>query len=442
MLPFHLARARGGRFDPRLVTLLALRRGGVLAAGWSAGARAALTAAALVLGEPARLLAADLRRQRHPLRRPAPGRGGAAERGRPLAAAALLGLACATKQLAWPFAPFLLAASRPARASLARPRRPALARAARGRSAVAAAVFAAVVLPVAALDFRAFWARHRRLQRRPARRRQLPAGRHARLRLRELPHLLRRGRQPARPRARSRPSTCCSIPLGLLLAARQLRERRAAGALLAGGAALLASLYFSRVVHPNYLILAATLLPVALLMRARRPRRRRGRCRCCCWRSRWRWRRARCPARLGGRGGGAASRARARAVAVAGAARRARPDARSAGPAAQRARRRPRRRVLLAAGVLRRGRARAAGAHRRGRVAVVIVPGAGRRPRRRGVGRRRAQDRWAVSSAAGPRAGPRCARRGARASAATRRRDAGIRLWQVPCASPDASPSR
>ena len=59
------------------------------------------------------------------------------------------------------------------------------------------------------------------------------------------------------------------IPVGLLLAREQLRERTAATALLAGGTALLLSLYFSRVVHPNYLILAATLLPMAVLMRAR-----------------------------------------------------------------------------------------------------------------------------------------------------------------------------
>ena len=61
------------------------------------------------------------------------------------------------------------------------------------------------------------------------------------------------------------------VPIGLLLAREQLRERTAATALLAGGTALLLSLYFSRVVHPNYLILAATLLPVAVLMGARVP---------------------------------------------------------------------------------------------------------------------------------------------------------------------------
>src|SRR6185295_11921298 len=76
---------------------------------------------------------------------------------RPLASGAALGLACATKQLAWPFAPFLLLSFAEAgslrdllrRDSLLRLRRPVLA---------AALVFAVVVLPVAALDFKAFYA--------------------------------------------------------------------------------------------------------------------------------------------------------------------------------------------------------------------------------------------------------------------------------------------
>jgi hypothetical protein len=45
-----------------------------------------------------------------------------------------------------------------------------------------------------------------------------------------------------------------------------LREGTLAAALAAGSAALLASLYFTRVVHPNYLVLAAVLLPLAFLM--------------------------------------------------------------------------------------------------------------------------------------------------------------------------------
>ena len=75
---------------------------------------------------------------------------------RRIAAGALLGLACATKQLAWPFAPSLILAASGARAlgdlrGLAPWRRMA------GPAAAAAAVFVVVVAPVAALDFNAFW---------------------------------------------------------------------------------------------------------------------------------------------------------------------------------------------------------------------------------------------------------------------------------------------
>src|SRR5439155_1153945 len=56
------------------------------------------------------------------------------------------------------------------------------------------------------------------------------------------------------------------VPLCLLLLRLVLREGTLAAALAAGSAALLASLYFSRVVHPNYLVLAAVLLPLAFLM--------------------------------------------------------------------------------------------------------------------------------------------------------------------------------
>jgi hypothetical protein len=61
------------------------------------------------------------------------------------------------------------------------------------------------------------------------------------------------------------------LPLGLWLAHRQLRARAPEVALVLGTVALVASLYFSRVVHPNYLIAAAILLPVALLSLGRDP---------------------------------------------------------------------------------------------------------------------------------------------------------------------------
>ena len=69
--------------------------------------------------------------------------------------------------------------------------------------------------------------RHRRLQRRAARGRQLPARRHAGLRLRELPDLLRPRREPAATTSRSRSSTSCSCRSGLLLVRAQLRVGRA-----------------------------------------------------------------------------------------------------------------------------------------------------------------------------------------------------------------------
>ena len=56
------------------------------------------------------------------------------------------------------------------------------------------------------------------------------------------------------------------VPLGLLLLRVVLREGTVAAALAAGSAALVASLYFTRVVHANYLVLAAVLLPLAFLM--------------------------------------------------------------------------------------------------------------------------------------------------------------------------------
>ena len=57
------------------------------------------------------------------------------------------------------------------------------------------------------------------------------------------------------------------IPLGLLLVHRQIREGGAETALVTGSVALVAAVYFSRVVHPNYLIPAAVLLPVGVLAR-------------------------------------------------------------------------------------------------------------------------------------------------------------------------------
>ena len=75
---------------------------------------------------------------------------------RPLLASAMVGLACATKQLAWPFAPFLLVSLtgvRGARELSAPQTRARLAR----LVLVCLAVWTVVVAPVALLDLRAFW---------------------------------------------------------------------------------------------------------------------------------------------------------------------------------------------------------------------------------------------------------------------------------------------
>ena len=143
----------------------------------------------------------------------------------PRLAGLLLGLACATKQLAWPFAPFLLlhlSGARQWRELLARETWRRL----RGPLAVAALVFAAIVGPVAALDPKAFYADIVVYNVGLPGRGQLPAGRHARLWLRELPHLLRPRLEPARVLSRSASSTCSWCPWGSGLVHAQLRDGR------------------------------------------------------------------------------------------------------------------------------------------------------------------------------------------------------------------------
>ena len=157
MLPFHLAgRAWFGGFDPRVVTLLFYALVIALAARFPSSVEGRLCAAGIAALNPlvywhqifgandlvfvAMVLGAVL----------------LARQSRPVACGLVLGLACATKQLAWPFAPFLLVALCGARSfrdlAGAAPWKRLL-----GPVAAAAAVFVAVVLPVAALDFGAFW---------------------------------------------------------------------------------------------------------------------------------------------------------------------------------------------------------------------------------------------------------------------------------------------
>ncbi len=268
MLPFHLAgRAWFGGFDPRVVTLLFYALVIALATRFPSSVEGRLCAAGLAALNPlvywhqifgandlvfvAMVLGAVL----------------LARQSRPVACGLVLGLACATKQLAWPFAPFLLVALCGARSfrdlAGAAPWKRLL-----GPVAAAAAVFVAVVLPVAALDFGAFW-------------RDivvynvgLPGGDN-------YPFggtpgfgfanfLLYFGRvADLRDYFPFSIFYALLVPLGVLLLRAQLRDGHPEWALATGTTALVASLYFSRVVHPNYLIPAAVVLPLAVLARRR-----------------------------------------------------------------------------------------------------------------------------------------------------------------------------
>jgi len=263
MLPFQLvSRSLLGFFDPRLVTLLFYAGVILLASRVPEGAPARLTAAGVAALNPlvywhqvfgandlvfvAMVLGAVL----------------LARRDRRVPAAALLGLACATKQLAWPYAPFMLLALCGARSW-----RDLVAGATWRRLlaplAAAAGVFLVVVLPVAALDFRAFWSDI------VAYNVGLPGDNYP---LGGTPGfgfanlLIYFGRVSSlRDYFPFSVFYVLLVPLGLLLLRSQLRSGRAEWALATGSVALVASVYFSRVVHPNYLMAAAVLLPVGVL---------------------------------------------------------------------------------------------------------------------------------------------------------------------------------
>ena len=263
MMPLvPLARATIGVFDPRLATLLAFAGAGILAFRLASSPALGLAAAAAVWVSPLvywqqifgandLLVAALLLGAVH-----------LARASRADMAAAVLGLACATKQLAWPFAPFLLAhlsgartlgelASAPARGRLAR------------AAAIAAAVFLIVVAPVAALDPRAFWGDIIRYNA------GLPGGDNYPLGgtpgLGFANFLVYFGAVTSlRDYVPLSGLLLLLVPVGVWLLREQLRRGGAADALVTGSAALVLSLYVSRVMHPNYLILAAVLLPAAV----------------------------------------------------------------------------------------------------------------------------------------------------------------------------------
>ena len=264
VMPFYLA-CRGllGAFDTRLVTTLALLLTALLAVRLVDTVPARLTAAALVAVNPLVYWhqvfgANDVLFVVSVLGSVLLARGR-----RPLAAGALLGLACATKQLAWPFAPFLLAQLSGARSLRELARSDALKRLLRP-AAAALLVFVVVVAPIAARDLRAFYGDI------VAYNVGLPGGDNYPL-----------GGTPGFGFANFViyfggvsslrdvfPFTifyALLLPLGLALLREQLRDGRAETALVAGSVALVASLYFSRVVHPNYLVAAAMLLPLGVL---------------------------------------------------------------------------------------------------------------------------------------------------------------------------------
>jgi len=265
MLPFHVASRRVlGWFDSRVVTLLAWAAAALLAARVAGGGARGLAGAAAVLVSPlvywqqifgandllpAALLLGAVR---------------LGQRGRVLAASAALGLACATKQLAWPFAPFLLVAlsgaTRWAELAGGRFLKPL---------AAAAIVFAAAVLPVAALDLRAFWADVVVYNAGLGGADNYPFGGTPGFGMANF-IIYAGGVSSLRDHVPLGIFYLVLLPLGLWLLRTQMRVGGLGFALLCGSAALLATLYVSRVAHPNYLMLAAVLAPVGLLLDGRR----------------------------------------------------------------------------------------------------------------------------------------------------------------------------
>jgi hypothetical protein len=265
-MPFYLvSRLLFGFFDPRFVTLIFYALVVALAARLPQTDEARLAGAGLAAFNPlvywhqifgandlvfvAILLAAVL----------------AARSERLLLSGAFLGLACATKQLAWPYAPFLLVALSGARtwrdlvapATWRRLWKPLVA---------SAVVFVAVVLPLAAVDFEAFWGDI------VVYNVGLPGG--DSYPLGGTPgfgfanFLIYFGQVTSLSDHVSFSAFYAFlIPLGLLLVHRQMREGGVEMVLVTGSVALVAAVYFSRVVHPNYLLPAAVLLPVGVLAR-------------------------------------------------------------------------------------------------------------------------------------------------------------------------------
>ncbi len=268
MLPALLAsRALFGFFDPRLLTLLAMALAAALATRLVRGGPERLTAAALVLVNPLvywhqvfganellfvslLLLAVHL-----------------AAVDRRVLAGAMLGLACSVKQLAWPFAPFLLAflsGAHDLRGLFGREGRARL----RGPAAAAAVVVVVVVAPIAWLDLRAFYQDIVVYNVGLSGGDSYPLGGTPGLGIANL--LLVSGLVGGlRDYFPFGVFYVLLVPLGLFLLRAQLRSRSAAMVLLTGSTALVAAVFFSRVAHPNYLVAAFILIPLSILAGAR-----------------------------------------------------------------------------------------------------------------------------------------------------------------------------
>lgn len=265
MAPFFLAgRALFGGFDPRIVTSLAFVAAILLIARLPASAEGRLAAAALVAVNPFVYWAQSFGTNDVLSALPLLIAALLARRGRTSAAALALGVACAVKQLAWPFAPFFLVelagirSFREARswAGLGRLARPL---------AITLATFLAIVLPVALLDPGAFVADIFRYQTGSPGSDQYPFGGTPGFGIANL--LIYAGAvhqlSDYYPFQRF---YLLLVPLGLLLLRFQLRRPGLPAAFVAGSVALLASVYLSRIPNPNYLILATLFLPLALLL--------------------------------------------------------------------------------------------------------------------------------------------------------------------------------
>jgi hypothetical protein len=267
--PYVLSRAVLGFFDPRMITLL-----GYLLAAWLAS---------LLVEDPSRRLAAAAVVLVHPLvfwpqvfgvndvlsAVPLLLACLSARSGRTRMGAFWVGLACAFKQLCWPFAPFLLVLL-----SGVTSWRELLSRAGLRRLlvllAIAGGTCIAIVAPLAARDWHAFYADIFQYQVGLPGSDQYPLGGTPGFGFANfliyfgVVHNL----SDSFPFSRF---YVLFIPLGLALLHVLLRKAYVSTALLCGSAALLTSVYFSRIPNPNYMLLAAILVPLAVIVDRRWP---------------------------------------------------------------------------------------------------------------------------------------------------------------------------